>query len=57
VGMASLGTDRVSSSGALAEPLDRGLACEGDSCRRGVVGVGADGEGVLGVRVGEGATV
>lgn len=55
--MASLGTDRVPSSGALAEPLDRGLACEEDSCRRGVVGVGADGDGVLGVRVGEGATV
>src|SRR6478735_5036188 len=55
VGMASL--DRVSSSGVPAEPLDRGRAREGDSCSRGVVGVGADGEGVLGVKGGEGATV
>jgi hypothetical protein len=57
VGIASLGVDRVSSAGAPDEPLDRGLAREEDSWRRGVVGVGAEGEGALGVRVGEGATV
>lgn len=56
VGIAALGASRVSSAGPSAA-LERGRGRGGQSCSRGVVGEVLVGEAVLGVRLGDLATV